>query len=393
MSFQIALSRGSIVFFKRFARSYIDLAYNTNISSSNQKLNAKAFENSGEINRKVIGKKDVEKEEPTIGKEQKQFLNVNSPEHWTKQHPIPDPTFEVISPGTLGALLLVKVPPRSEIFAMPGSAIAVSSKVQVERITNGNIIIAVGRKLAGGSLIYHKFTTGSHPGDILLGPNNLSDIAVINMDGPRVSVHVSRVYGMGALNAFANCVTGRGILAISNYGAIHRLVLNPGDIYLVNAKNLIAWNSQTNPIVASSLISPSSIARNRLVKNMRERLSKISSSFLDTYRSSPSIKPTLDNIKRISVKTRKLVFGGPEFLQLSGPGDFYLSTRIEPVLGGLKLFTSPSIEEIVAANPEPWSPNNSSSQQYPPYIPTMSYAIVSDKGEVTLTKLAKGQTL
>ncbi|CAG8793326.1 3073_t:CDS:2, partial [Gigaspora rosea] len=277
MSLQIALSRGSIVFFKRFSRSYVDLAYNINTSSSNQKSNAKTFENSGEIGRKVLGKKDVEKEEPTIGKEQKQFLSyVNSSEHWTKQHPIPDPTFEVISPGTLGALLLVKVPPRSEIFAMPGSAIAVSSKVQVERITNGNIIIAVGRKLAGGSLIYHKvikqmnvitnnailstyltsiawtlltyqFTTGSHPGDILLGPNNLSDIAVINMDGaskyyvrngaflakgPRVTVHVSRVYGMGALNAFANCVTGRGILAISNYGAIHRLVLNSGDIYL-----------------------------------------------------------------------------------------------------------------------------------------------------------------
>ncbi|CAG8556382.1 13559_t:CDS:2, partial [Racocetra persica] len=308
----------------------------------------------------------------------------------------------VVTPGTLGALLLVKVPPRSEIFAIPGTAIAVSSKVQVERTTDGNIIIAFGRKLAGGSLVYHKFTTGSYPGDILLGPNNLSDIAVINMDGaskyyvrkgaflakgPRVSIHVSRVYGMGALNAFANCVTGRGTLAISNYGAIHRLILNPGDIYLVNAKHLIAWNSQTNPIVASSLISPSSITRNKLVKVMRERLSKISSSFLDTYLSSPSIKPTLDNMKRISVKTRKWAFGGPEFLQLSGPGDFYLSTRIEPILGGLKSFTSPSIEEIVAANPEP--SNNSSSQQYPPYIPTMSYAVVSDKGKVTLIKPSK----
>ncbi|CAG8850621.1 10174_t:CDS:2, partial [Racocetra persica] len=90
----------------RFTRSYADLASNTNISSSNQNLKPKIFENSGEVDRKAVEKKEREKAESN-GKEQKQFLSyINSPEHWTKQHPIPDPTFEVVTPGTLGALLL-----------------------------------------------------------------------------------------------------------------------------------------------------------------------------------------------------------------------------------------------------------------------------------------------
>jgi hypothetical protein len=59
----------------------------------------------------------------------KTFQGINPTSQWTKHHPLPDPNFEVVSAGTLGALLLVKIPPRSEIFAVPGTAIAVSGKV------------------------------------------------------------------------------------------------------------------------------------------------------------------------------------------------------------------------------------------------------------------------
>nr|CAG8562898.1 15639_t:CDS:2 [Entrophospora candida] len=277
--------------FKSFIiRSYADLAYNT---KTNEKTNV-TNDNNQTYESVITSVKP----------------GINSTTQWTKHHPIPDPKFEVVSPGTLGALLLVKIPPRSEIFAFPGAAISVSSKIHVERTTEGNILIALGRKFAGGSLIYHKFSTGPDPGDVILSPKNLSDIAKIEMDGdseyyvrknaflargPRVSINIGHIRGMGALNAFAYRVTGRGTLVISNYGTIHKLVLNPDDDYLA------------------------------------------SSSFLDSIKSSPTIRPMLNRICKFSVATRKWAFGGPEFLKLTGPGDFYLSSRIEPVLGGFKL--------------------------------------------------------
>jgi uncharacterized protein (AIM24 family) len=59
--------------------------------------------------------------------------------------------------------------------------------------------------------IIYQFTTSSHPGDVLLAPRDLSDIAAISMDGtsvyyvrkgaflargPRVTVNIGRIYGM-----------------------------------------------------------------------------------------------------------------------------------------------------------------------------------------------------
>ncbi|CAJ0750546.1 20680_t:CDS:2, partial [Entrophospora sp. SA101] len=41
-------------------------------------------------------------------------------------------------------------------FKKKWKAIKHSNKIHVERTTEGNILIALGRKFAGGSLIYHK---------------------------------------------------------------------------------------------------------------------------------------------------------------------------------------------------------------------------------------------
>lgn len=76
-------------------------------------------------------------------------------------------------------------------------------------------------------------------------------------------------------------------------------------------RHLVAWNSKTNPKIAQSLIAPSSIDRKRLFKDIKMRISNATSSFFDTIRTSPSVKPTLESMKRITVKTRKWAFGGP----------------------------------------------------------------------------------
>ncbi|CAI2177325.1 10594_t:CDS:2 [Funneliformis geosporum] len=390
MSTLLVATPRSISCIRFFARSYATLVVNTKVNAPNLNSTPKLDEQS-EI--------DKEKSTSTISSI---TSGINSALQWTEHHPIPDPKFEVVSAGTLSALLLVKIPPRSEILAAPGTAIAVSSKVIAERTMDGNIIIALGRKFAGGSLIYNKFMTGSNPGDVLLAPRDLSDISIINMDGksvyyvrkgaflargPRVTVNIGRIYGMGSLNAFANRVTGRGTLVISNYGSIHRLILNPGDAYFVNSKHLLAWNSQTKPIISPPLITSSSVDKNRLIRNVTAKLSEKTNELFDTIFSSPSVKPTLERLKRASVRTRRWAFGGPEYLKLTGPGDFYLSSRISPVLGGFKSLTSPSIEEIVAVDPiHLETQNDHNIRQSPPYIPLMSYAVVASDGTVSFIK-------
>ncbi|CAG8581545.1 14249_t:CDS:2 [Ambispora leptoticha] len=321
---------------------------------------------------------------------------INNASAWLSHPSVSDPTFQVLSPGSLGALLLVKLPPKSEIYAVPGTAVAVSSKVATERTVDGNFVIALGRKIAGGQLVYHKFTTESLPGDVLMTPGALSDIAAIYMDGrseyyvrkgaflargPRVTLKI----GGGALRSFAYRATGRGTLVITNYGAIHRLVLNAGDEYLVNPKHLIAWDALTHPSISLPLIKSSPSRGRKIVENVASKVSERMPTVVENFRNSPSVKPTLETMKRISVKTRKWIFGGPEFLKLSGPGDFYLASRVEPIFGEFKTLTSPSIEEIEDTKIQLTPPSTTPRPRQPLEPPRMSYALVTKSGYVTFT--------
>ncbi|CAG8450850.1 5262_t:CDS:2 [Paraglomus occultum] len=356
-----------------FLRSYAGLAYNANPSGTEDKGKTASKNDDGSSTISSLSP------------------GINTAANWI-QHPIPDPAFEVISAGTPGALLYVKIPPRSEIYATPATVIAASGKVRTERSTDGNIIMAMGRKLAGGLLVYHKLITDAYSGDALLAPSPLSDIAAIQMDGrsdyyvrkgaffakgPRVSLKVERIRGMGALNKFAYRISGRGTLVISGHGSIHRLVLNAGDEYLVNPKHLVAWDAFTYPIISSPLVGRSGHTRLKFLSNkMANLVPQRASTFIENVKMSPSVKSTLDRIRRMTVRTRKWALGGPEYLKLSGPGDFYIASRVEPVLLGLKSLTSPTIEELEATD-VPFTPPASRIQQAPT-PPTISYAEVTN---------------
>ncbi|CAG8536923.1 12648_t:CDS:2 [Ambispora gerdemannii] len=366
------------------ARFYAALAYN---SPKNGKATDQRKEGSEGV------KREEKQPESVISHVSPGINNASS---WLSHPSVSDPTFQVISPGSLGALLLVKLPPKSEIYAASGTAIAVSSKVTVERTVDGNFVIALGRKMAGGQLIYHKFTTESLPGDILITPGSLSDIAAISMDGrseyyvrkgaflakgPRVTLGISG----GALRSFGYRVTGRGTLVITNYGAIHRLILNAGDEYLVNPKHLIAWDALTHPSISLPLIKSSPSRGRKIIENVASRASERMPTVIENFRNSPSVKPTLEKMKRISVRTRKWIYGGPELLKLTGPGDFYLASRVEPVFGSFKTLTSPSIEEIEETQIPLTPPSTTPRARQPPEPPRMSYALVTKNGHVTFT--------
>ncbi|KAF9549346.1 hypothetical protein EC957_004260 [Mortierella hygrophila] len=306
---------------------------------------------------------------------------INSASKWIKQPSVADPEFEVVSAG-LGSMLHVRLPQRSELYAAPGAAVGSSAEVQSELSTVSNPLKALGRRLAGGSLHFQKFSTDTVSGDVLLAPQHMSDIAAIRMDGtseyyirrdaflarsPRVILQLGLAKaGLGVTNFFAHRVTGRGTLAIASYGGIYRLVLAPKEEYLVNPRHLIAWEAGSSPTASRLAIDPTHLAE------PESRSSKILSN--------PYVATTLNIASRLGERLGNVLFGKQEFVRLQGPGDFYLCSRVRPSTEVLKQITS-SATKLPVIFPAPVAPAPPK-----PTTPPNTFATVTRDGHVTITK-------
>ncbi|KAF9437997.1 hypothetical protein BGZ76_010284 [Entomortierella beljakovae] len=306
---------------------------------------------------------------------------INSASKWIKQPSVADPEFEVVSAG-LGSMLHVRLPSRSELYAAPGAAIGSSADVQSELSTASNPLKALGRRLAGGSLYFQKFSTSSSSGDVLLAPQYMSDIAAIRMDGtseyyirrdaflarsPRVILQLGLAKaGLGVTNFFAHRVTGRGTLAIASYGGIYRLVLAPNEEYLVNPRHLIAWEAGSSPAATRLAIDPTQEAK------PEARSSKILSN--------PYVASALNISSRVAERMGNVLFGKQEFVRLQGPGDFYLCSRVRPSTEILKQITS-STTKLPVVFPAPVAPAPPM-----PTTPPNTFATVTRDGAVTISK-------
>ncbi|KAG0279899.1 hypothetical protein BGZ95_011944 [Linnemannia exigua] len=306
---------------------------------------------------------------------------INSASKWIKQPSVADPEFEVVSAG-LGSMLHVRLPQRSELYAAPGAAVGSSAEVQSELSTVSNPLKALGRRLAGGSLHFQKFSTDTVSGDVLLAPQHMSDIAAIRMDGtseyyirrdaflarsPRVILQLGLAKaGLGVTNFFAHRVTGRGTLAIASYGGIYRLVLAPKEEYLVNPRHLIAWEAGSSPAASRLAIDPTHLAE------PESRSSKILSN--------PYVATTLNIASRVGERLGNVLFGKQEFVRLQGPGDFYLCSRVRPSTEVLKQITS-SANKLPVIFPAPVAPAPPK-----PTTPPNTFATVTRDGHVTISK-------
>ena len=196
-----------------------------------------------------------------------------------------DPEFTVVA-GGLGALLHVKFPDRAAVYTTLGAAVGVAQPVRSSIVTEGGPINAVARKLSGATFFLQKFSTAEVPGDVLLAPKHIGDIATIRMDGsseyfmarhaylastPHLSLspRVSRI-GAGFDSGLINMkVSGKGTLAVTTYGGLLRLVLGPGEVYHVHAKYVPS--SHTHP---QSTERENERERERTRENERERQPK-----------------------------------------------------------------------------------------------------------------------
>ncbi|KAI9022204.1 mitochondrial biogenesis AIM24-domain-containing protein [Phycomyces nitens] len=248
------------------------------------------------------------------------------------------PTFEVVSSG-VGSALLVKLPPDTEITAATGSAIGSSSKITSKLTLDGSALNAAGKAVIGSPVFHQKFYTRHSAGDILLAPQRMGEIAVIELKG--TGKHILRrdaflaktekvtlelglegVKGRdtGLVNKIVNTVSGPGTIAISHYGGLYRFSLGAGEEYLANPRNLIMWDRRTAP----TKLHPA----NPIVPSPRSPLRKYT--FVRNVVDSPSLQTKLQYISSVSKTLRNYILGAPDFVRLKGPGDFYLSSRVEP---------------------------------------------------------------
>ncbi|KAI9304590.1 mitochondrial biogenesis AIM24-domain-containing protein [Cunninghamella echinulata] len=231
------------------------------------------------------------------------------------------------------------MPPETEITATTGSAIGSSNRVTSKLTLDGNAVKATGRKLVGDPLFYQKFYTKQYPGDILLAPQSMGEITTVQLRGSTkyvlrrdaflaktekvtLDLGLESVKGKhtGLANKLVHTVSGPGTIAISHYGGLYRLSLAAGEEYLVNPRNLIFWDKRTAPtrLHPSDPIVPSPrspLRRYAVVRNIAE---------------SPSFQPKLQYINSVIKTLRNYVLGAPDFVKLKGPGDFYVTSRVQP---------------------------------------------------------------
>ncbi|KAI8982487.1 mitochondrial biogenesis AIM24-domain-containing protein [Mycotypha africana] len=247
-----------------------------------------------------------------------------------------EPIFEVVSAG-VGSALLVKLPPNASITTAAGSALAASVKIKTKlSLDNKSMLKSVSKKALGDRIFFQKHTTEDAPGDLLLAPQQLGEITVIQLKNSakymlrrnaflakteKVSLDLGlNMKETGITNKLIHTVSGPGTLAISHYGGIYRITLAAGEEYQANPLNLIMWDKRTNPTQLHS--------KKTIIPSPRSPLRQYD--FFRHIVDSPSLQPKLQYLYNFSRAVRNFLLGTPDFVKLKGPGDFYIASRLQP---------------------------------------------------------------
>lgn len=156
------------------------------------------------------------------------------------------------------ALAVVRLEAECSINAEAGAMVSMSSNVELYAEMKGGVFGALKRAVGGESAFVSTFTAKSGPGEVTLAPGAPGDVAGIEMMDQSFMVQSSSYLAgdtrlqvdtrfggaksfFGGEGLFVLQVTGRGLLLVSSFGAIHRRILKPGERYVVDTGHLVAW--------------------------------------------------------------------------------------------------------------------------------------------------------
>eukprot|EP00164_Ancoracysta_twista_P001121 GFYU01001471.1.p1 GENE.GFYU01001471.1~~GFYU01001471.1.p1 ORF type:complete len:321 (-),score=64.82 GFYU01001471.1:131-961(-) len=175
--------------------------------------------------------------------------------------------FEVLYPGPTSALR-VQLQRGEVLKAEPGAMVTMSENIDLESARmEGGIWSGLARVgLLGESLFIQTFKATYDKGEVLLAPNSSAgEIYILEMTGTEElyiqrggfvacseGIQLSTKFqdvskGLFSGEGFALIrATGRGQLAISSYGAVHRETLQPGQNLIVDNHHLLAYSSSAD---------------------------------------------------------------------------------------------------------------------------------------------------
>ncbi len=157
------------------------------------------------------------------------------------------------------ALARIKMDTREQLQAETGSMVSMSDSIKMETSTRGGIFGGLRRSVLGGESFFVNTFTAEQRGEVTVAPSLPGDIEALELLGETLmvqsgsflaatmNIEVDSQWG-GARSFFSKeglfllRYSGRGLLFISSYGAIHRIDLGRGERYTVDNGHMVAFD-------------------------------------------------------------------------------------------------------------------------------------------------------
>lgn len=156
-------------------------------------------------------------------------------------------------------LARVRLDQREQLQAESGAMVSMSDNIKMETSSRGGIFGGLRRSVLGGESFFVNTFTAERPGEVTIAPPMPGDIEALELQGETLmvqsgsflaatmNINVDSQWG-GARSFFSReglfllrC-SGRGLLFVSSYGAIHRIDLDHSQRYTVDTGHMVAFD-------------------------------------------------------------------------------------------------------------------------------------------------------
>ena len=152
------------------------------------------------------------------------------------------------------------------IKAESGAMITMSETLDVDSKMEGGLMSGLARKmLAGESLFFQTLTAARGAGDVMLASSYPGEIAILDLDGSEeyilqkdgfLAAENSVTVSTKAQNLtkglfsgegfFIMRLGGKGKVAISTYGGIHKISIPVGETRVIDNSHMVAWSANAS---------------------------------------------------------------------------------------------------------------------------------------------------
>jgi uncharacterized protein (TIGR00266 family) len=172
---------------------------------------------------------------------------------------------EILYPGAF-PMVRVDLAAGETIKAESGAMVASSPTIDIESKMEGGFLGALSRKfLTGEKFFFQTLRATRGAGEVLLAPTVPGEIVVFELDGVNEylvqkdgflagaeTVKIDRQMQsltrglLGGEGFFLLKMSGKGMLMVNSFGAIHKIELKPDQEYIVDNSHLVAWSATTS---------------------------------------------------------------------------------------------------------------------------------------------------